>query len=353
MDDIADFVSEFFEPERPYRKGGNPLLIPRGVEFTGDVPADDPRREVYTRASGLADHLEDFSFLWKWKMRGLAKGLADRMDLVRLVAAETYTTGFADDEAANRAAGRRIDEVIERALDHSGTDQKADYGTAIHARTEPGNEGTDPDEKQRVDVASCWDLWQTLGVVHLGTEIFTACDETRSAGTFDHLSYVPGLGIVVTDKKTSSKAKQNYDVQLGGYANSDVYDPQTDQRMTLEEFIAAQGWDPALLNRKVGIIWWVKDGRTQARELDLENGFRWAKVAATIRDERRPQASRVAKDVTKSLAAGVSEQRDRLLTALNGAPTMEALISIWNNPTAQAIWTEAHTAAAKARKEAL
>lgn len=371
MDDITDFVSEFFEPERPYRKSGNPLLIPRGVEFNGDVPPDDSRREVYTRASGLADHLEDFSFLWKWKMRGLAKGLADRMDLVRLVAAEDYTTGFvpveypegattekrkaiaAAAEASNRAAGRRIDEVIERALDHSGTDQKADYGTAIHARTEPGNKGIDPDEQQRLDVASCWKLWESLGVVHLGTEIFTACDELRTAGTFDHLSYVPGLGIVVTDKKTSSKAKQNYDVQLGGYANSDVYDPQTDQRMTLEEFIAAQGWDPALLNRKVGIIWWVKNGRTQARQLDLENGYRWAKVAASIRDERRPQADRVAKDVTKALAAGVSEQRDRLLTTIDSTSTLEELIAIWGNPAAQAIWTETHTAAAKARKEAL
>lgn len=353
MDDITDFVAEFFEPERPYRKGGSPLLIPRGVEFEGDVPADDERRVAYSRASGLADHLEDFSFLWKWKMRGLAKGLADRIDLVRLVAAEDYTTGFAEDEAANRAAGRRIDLVIDRALDQSGTDQKADYGTAIHARTEPGNTGVDPDEKQANDVASCWDLWRDLGIVHLGTEVFTANDETRSAGTFDHLSYVPGYGICVTDKKTSSKAKQNYDIQLGSYANSDVYDPLTDQRQTLEEFIEAQGWDPALLNREVGIIWWVKDGRTQARYLDLTVGWRWAKVAASVRDERRPQAARVAKDVTKTIGKEVESQRARLLTALAEAPTMDALLGIWNNRAAQAIWTPEHTQAAKARKDNL
>ena len=347
MDDLNDFVSEFFAEERPPRKNGQPLLIPRGVEVR------DENRVAYSRASGLADHLEEFSFLWKWKMRGLAKGLADRMDLVRLVAAETYTCGFSEDEQANRQAGRNIDQVIERAMDHAGVDMKADYGTAIHLRTEPGNEGTDPDEKQRVDQASCWDLWRELGVVHLGTEIFTACDETRSAGTFDHLSYVPGYGIVVTDKKTSAKAKQNYDVQLGGYSRSDVYDVNTDTRMTLEEYIASVGWDPALLNRSVGIIWWVKDGRTQARLLDLDNGFEWAKVAARIRDERRPQASRVAKDVTKAIGVTTNEQRARLLQALSGAPTIDALLSIWNNPTAQAIWTDDHTLAAKARKESL
>ena len=47
-------------------------------QLTGQ-PLVDENRVPYTRASGLADHLEDFSFLWKWKMRGLAKGLADRI----------------------------------------------------------------------------------------------------------------------------------------------------------------------------------------------------------------------------------------------------------------------------------
>lgn len=348
METVDDFAAEFFAPERPPRDGsGRPLLIPRGQEII------DENRVPYTRASGLGDLLEEFSYLWKWKMRGLAKGLADSMDLIRLVAAEDYTCGFAEDEQANRQAGRNIDAVIERAMDRAGVDMKADYGTAIHLRTEPGNKGTDPDEKQRVDQASCWDLWRELGVVHLGTEIFTANDELRTAGTFDHLSYVPGRGIVVTDKKTSSKAKANYDIQLADYAYSDVYNKDTDERMTLEEFIDAQGWDPALLNRDVGIIWWVKNGRTQARELDLRQGIRWARVAASIRDERRPAASRVAKDVTRALGKEVEGQRARLLGYLQTASTIDTLAGIWNNPAAQAIWTDQHTEAAKARKEAL
>lgn len=346
IEEIADFAQEFFAPEKPPRDGnGRPLLIPRGVEII------DENRVPYTRASGLGDMLEEFSYLWKWKMRGLAKGLADSMDLIRLVAAEDYTTGFAEDEKANRAAGRRIDDVIERAMDRSGTDAKADYGTAIHARTEPGNRGTDPDEKQQIDVESCWALWREMGVVHLGTEVFTACDELRSAGTFDHLSYVPSLGIVVTDKKTSSKAKATYDVQLAGYARSDVYDPETDQRTTLEEYVASKGWDPALINRDIGIIWWVKGGRTQARMLDLKLGYEWAKIAARIRDERRTMG--VAKDLTKPLLKAASDQRDALLLALQSASSIEHLEQIWSHPTSRAIWTDAHTAAAKARKEAL
>jgi hypothetical protein len=347
-EEIADFASQFFAPEKPPRDdSGRPLLVPRGQEIL------DSNRVAYTRASGLGDILEEFSFLWKWKMRGLAKGLADSMDLIRLVAAENYTCGFAEDEKANRAAGRNIDGYIERAMDRAGVDAKADYGTAIHLRTEPGTDaaGSDPDEKQHADAESCWALWREMGVVHLGTEVFTANDVLRSAGTFDHLSYVPGLGIVVTDKKTSSKAKSTYDIQLANYANADVYDPDTDERQTLEEYIASKGWDPALINREVGIIWWIKNGRTQARELDLVAGWRWAQVAARIRDERRTMG--VARDNTKHLLGEANDQRDLLRQRIQSAQSVEELTTLWSYPAVQAIWTDEHTQAAKAKREAL
>lgn len=346
MEDFDDFLESFLSPDKPPRDGsGRPLLIPRG--------ATDGERVAYTRASGLADVLEEFSFLWKWKMRGLAVGLAQNMDLVRLAAAETYTCGFTDDEQANRASGRRVDEVIERALDRAGVDMKADYGTAIHARTEPGNTGTDPDEKQAADVASCWQLWADLGVVNLATEVFTANDELRVAGTFDHLSWVPGYGIIVTDKKTSAKAKSSYDIQLSTYTNGDVYDPETDQRLTLEEYIASLGWDPSLLNRDAGLIWWVKNGKTEARFLDLRNGYRWAKVAAEIRDERRPAAARVAPNVGKRIAAALEVTRGVLMDAIAHADSLDRLYEIHGQPVFRAVWTDSHTEAAMAKKEEL
>lgn len=359
MDDLTDFLEDFLKPEKPERDGsGRPLLV-KAPHTTGlcsacaDLGFPDQHRAAYTRASGLGDLLEEFSFLWKWKMRGLAVGLAQSMDLVRLAAAETYTCGFTDDVQANRASGRRVDEIIERALDRAGVDMKADYGTAVHARTEPENDavGIDPDEMQAMDVASCWDLWAELGIVNIGTEIFTANDELMSAGTFDHLSYVPGYGIIVTDKKTSAKAKASYDIQLASYSRSDVYDPETDERQTLEEYAAAAGWDPALINRSVGLIWWIKNGKTEARFLDLDKGYEAAKIAAWIRDERRPLG--VAKNVTADIRRTVSEQRDTLLTRIAQAPTLEALYALHANPAAQAIWTPTHTEAATARKEAL
>lgn len=340
-EDFDAFLEDFLAPQYPPRdNAGRPLLIPRGG---GD-------RVSYTRASALGDVLEEFSFLWQWKMRGLAKGLSDRIDLVRLAAALPYSPGFVDDVQANRAAGRELDIVINRALDDAGVDSKADYGTAIHLRTEPGNTEQDPDEKQQADVQATWDLWARMGVVHLGTEIFTANDTLRSAGTFDNLSYVPGVGIVVTDKKTSAKTKQGYDIQLASYANSDVYNAETDQRCTLEEFVAAKGWDPALLRREVGLIWWIRNGKCEARWLDLNVGWEWAQIAGRILSERRPFAARVAKNVTGELLKGAADQRSSLLQALRVSPNPE---QIWANPAAQAIWTDEHTEAATARRKEL
>lgn len=365
MDEIAEFAQSFFAEERPPRnpRNGNPLLIPRGSQTA--------ERVEYSRMSSFGDVFDDHFFLWKWKMRGLTMGLSQHVDLVRLAAAETYTVGFVeiDDiegegvrarasrqkaaETENRESGKRVDDIIERALDRVGIDIKADYGTAIHMRTEPTNDGADPDDKQEQDVASCWEFWARIGAVHLGTEVFTACDEIRGAGTFDHLTYVPGMGIVITDKKTSSKAKMAYDVQLGGYSRSDVYDRDTDERMTLEEFVASKGWNPALLRRDIGIIWWVKNGKTEARLLDLNAGYEAARVSAWIRDNRQPINGRVAKNITADLIRSSDVQRASLMASLQSAPSAEMLMTIWNDPSAQAIWTEEHTAAATARKEAL
>ena len=275
----------------PRDDSGRPLIMPRG----------QAERVPYSRASGVANILEDHYHITKWQMRGLAKGLSASRDLINMIAAESYTSGFAEDAKENSSAGKRIDGHIEVALRRGGTHQKADYGTAIHALTEPGNTGAIVDDQVLDDTNSCLQLWADMGVRHVGTEVFTACDEIKVAGTFDHLSFVPGYGICVTDKKTSAKASKHYAVQLGVYAHSDIYNEDTDQRLTIPEYIKRMGFDPELWNPHQGIIWWVKNGRTQARVLDLDAGWEYAKMAAEIRDDFRKWG--VAKDVTKEIVA--------------------------------------------------
>lgn len=339
-------ITDFFDVTQgpPRDKYGRPLLIPRG--------GTEDDRQWYTRASSLGDKIEDFAFLHKWQMRYLAIGLSRNMDLVRLAAAEIYTTGFGKgDSKENTASGKRVDDVIERALERAKIHEKADYGTAVHARTEPDNQGVDPDEMQAKEVQSFWDLVAELGVTIIGTELFTANDEVRTAGTFDHLMYVPGYGIIITDKKTSSKASESYDVQLSVYANADLYDYETDTRVTLEEYIASKGWDPALLNRDEGLIFWIKNGRTQTRFLDLKRGYQAARVAAWVRDEHHTKGT--AKDVTKAVREKVVAQRAELLLWIQSAPSLDYLGRLWNDRTLQSIWTDQHTEAAKQRKAEL
>lgn len=275
-------------------------------------------------------------------------------DLALLAAAEPYTTGFdKGEERANKESGWRLDEICERALERGKISEKADYGTAIHAVTEPGNDGdVSWHEKAEADRVSFWEKLKEIGAVIIGTEIFTANDDHFVAGTFDHLMYVPGYGIVITDKKTSSEVHgEDFRIQLSVYANADCYDPYTDERMTLEEFVASQGWDPTLLNRKDGLIFWIKNGKTEVYRLDLVKGYEAAGHSTWVRDNHRKGTHKWKAE--KTITAALEVSRMELLTEINGAKSVDRLTELWNDPQARAAWGPEHTEAAKARKAAL
>lgn len=344
---MTDEVSDnfFALPDGPPRdRWGRPLLIPRG-----GTEAD---RQWYTRASSLADMISDFGFLHRWQMRYLARSMGHHRDLAMLAAAECYTTGFdKGDERENRESGRRLDDIIERALDRVGIHEKADYGTAVHAWTEPDNDGF-VFEEARADVDSFKQVCEDQGIAILGTELFTANDHLRVAGTFDHLCYVPGYGIILTDKKTSSKVHvRDFEVQLCSYAGADLYDWETDQRLTLEDYVARLGWDPAWINRDQALIFWIKNGKTVLHELDLRRGRAAAERAVWIRDVHRSRVgeTRAERKIERALA----DKRGWLLDAIGAATSAQAMMDLWNDPTNQAVWTEEHTQAAINRKAVL
>lgn len=351
-------IDDFFElPDGPPRdQYGRPLLMPAGhdpecPDCKGLPALQQPHRQWYTRSSSLSDMLTDFAHIHKWKMRYLARAMGYHRDLAMLAAAECYTTGFdKGEEAENRASGRRLDDIIERALDRQGIAEKADYGTAVHAWTEPGNDGH-VFESAQADVDSFKEAVERTGSVILGTELFVANDTLRTAGTFDHLMWITGYGICITDKKTSSKVDgHNYGIQLATYADEDthLYDWETDTRMTLEDYVAARGWDPALINRKVGIIHWIKDGETSHHEIDLELGREAAGHATWVRDVHRKGTGQ--RKVDKEIATNLRAAREGLMEGIQCAPDVDTLTRIWNDPELRAVWTDEHTAAAVARK---
>lgn len=265
---------DFFDVDDTRDEEGRPRLIPRGMD------PDSTPRVTYDRASSMSDYLLDTAHIQRWRMRYLARSLGMNEDLAALAGAEVYTTGFAKgDEGENRASGRRLDKIIDRALDRVRIVERADYGTVVHAATEPDFAGYAP-ERAKADVASFWTFVRENGIKLLATEMFTANDEVRSAGTFDHLAYVPGMGIVVTDKKTGNTDANAFAVQLAIYANADLYDITTDQRTSLEDFVSGQ------VNRDVGVVFQIRDGQTKAYEVDLVGGWEAARLAAAVRDYR-------------------------------------------------------------------
>lgn len=343
-----DFFAKTVLDGPPRDRWGRPMLFPRGADVT-----DDANRVPYTRASSLADYIADFYHIQTWKMRYLARSLGQNRDLAALAGAECYTTGFdKGDEKENRASGKRLDDIIERALDRGGIAVKADYGTVVHALTEPNNDGNVEEYGNiEADVASFWKCVNDLGITILGTEIFTANDELMVAGTFDHLMYVPGYGIVITDKKTSSEVHgADFRIQLATYAWADAYDWETDTRISLEEYIERQGWEPDLLDRSKGLIFWIKNGETKIYELDLTKGLEAATHAVWVRDQHRKGTHKWL--VTKKIATARAALDDSLERWIGDAPDENMLNLLWHR-WGKTIWSPRHTAAAKKRKESL
>jgi hypothetical protein len=256
------------------REGGEPLLVPRGMPKNV--------RARYTRASALSSYIEDVKYIHKWQMRYLAKAMGQNPDLAELAAVEPYSTGlrnpvFGSDKSQS---GRRLDAIIERALDRAGILEKADRGTAIHAATEPGAPFVPKHLQASVD--SFEEVNRREGIRIIDTERFTANDETMSAGTFDHLVVVPGIpelsGCVIGDKKTGDYSPHEWAIQLSTYARGEPYNTDTDDR---------HPW-PTDVNLDYAIVWQIDNTAdpvtTRLHVLDIGAGWEAAKHAAWVRD---------------------------------------------------------------------
>ena len=253
-------AEDFFEDDPIQRdRYGRPMLLPKGSK----------ERVPYTRASTLSGYITDFTGLHIWEKRLLAKGLGEREDLAALVCSLPPLTG---DKKADRVTNKQLDEVIDLALEVGGCHVKANYGTAIHAFTDPENDRPVP-ERMVGDVES----FKKLGLDIVSTEVFCANDDLMCAGSFDHLISRRELGIVVGDKKTGQFKPHEAAIQLAVYANSDGYDPETDTR-----------FDLGVTNREVGLLLHIPAGekRTDIYKLDLVAGLQAARVAAWVREWR-------------------------------------------------------------------
>lgn len=272
MTDTADFFDEAQAAGVPRDHRGRPLLVPKGLEGKGI-------RVPYTRASNLASYIDATEAIHRWEMRYLARGLGMRPDLADLAAVETYSTGITDavHGREKQQSGRRLDDIIERALDTVRIHEKADRGTAVHAATEPHNSGYVP-KRLEPAVQSFWDKIKTEAIEIVDTELFTANDATQSAGTFDHTCRFPGhpllTGLVVCDKKTGRYSPHEWAIQIATYAYGELYDVADDTR---------RPW-PGKVNLQYAAVFHINETDTIIRIIDIEKGWEAAQVAAKARD---------------------------------------------------------------------
>ncbi len=260
---------------------GRPLLTQAG----GTI------RLPYTRASSLATYLAGDYGLARWRMRRLAKGIGDTPEIAELISALPMLTNDRDED---RQTYRDLDPLIERGLQAGGAYAQAAYGTVVHGHTEwQGYDdigrmvdlGPVP-KRAQADVDGFFVKLDELGHRIVATEVFTANDELMAAGTFDHVVDVPGVGLVMADKKTGDLHPNEFCVQFAVYAYGQIYDLVSDERRPL-------AFEGRPVRTDWGLVYHVEahTGVTKVYWIDLVKGLERAHLAAAVREARANEAT--------------------------------------------------------------
>jgi hypothetical protein len=352
---VSDDFFDDYDPNVVQRDGGGRPLIKQA----------DGTTRAYTRASSLGDYLTDQEFLTEWKLLNLAVALGRRPDLADQCAVEPYNTGFDEpDQTTKRESKKRLLGLIRRALDAVKIDERADRGTVVHAVTETGYDGYIP-VAVIGEYASFQEFLAINGIVRLGSEVFVVNDELRVAGTFDHLWYVPAVNKIRIGDTKNGRNQNNlgFGCQFANYANSEVYDPATGERMSLEEFayqaFLELGMEPERItpdgmpsiDREVAILASVKENEVKVSEVDIAWGYEQCKLAAAVRDARGSEAGKVLMSKTVKSVKGKAAREiavKAIEERIKVAPSVEYLNNIWRYHNK--IWTPELTNAAAARK---
>lgn len=201
-------------PEVTRDRYGRPLI----------VPPDGGKPVAYTRATTIADTIDDRYNLELWKCRQTALGLADREDLLLGV-------------AAHRDDKKQLNKLVASAIEAAKSSAGATTGTALHALSELVDAGRElpvlPDTAL-ADLAAYREATAALSVQ--AVEQFVVLDDVRVAGTADRIVEHQGRRYIA-DLKTGrsvSYAMGSIAQQLAIYAHGEAYDVATGQRSPLD-----------------------------------------------------------------------------------------------------------------------
>lgn len=206
--DVATLAPEP-KPEPPRDRWGRYL-----------IPDAKGKPRAHTRATTVAKTMADTYALEQWQMRQVAAGLARRQDLIGLAAAHDPDTD------------RKVfEEIVEGALEASGSAEGRRAGTTLHRFTELVDLGQrtldEIPEPYRARVADYRQALTDAGVqVHPEwvEQIFVA-DAYTIAGTADRIVTLADGRRVIADLKTGKSVdfgQLEFAIQLAIYANHDA-----------------------------------------------------------------------------------------------------------------------------------
>ena len=200
------------------------------------VPAAGGKAVAHTRATTVAQTLDDRYNLELWKMRQVALGLAARPDLIAQAAAHTTE----DKEVLN--------DVCKQAMDAAAAQSGANLGTALHRIIERHNRGQldECPEMFTERLTAYRDAIAAAGIVVRRDliERVAVLGRHTIAGTFD-IGVEVGGRHYVADLKTGSGVDfgaRGFAVQLAIYANAEtLYDYNTETHSDAPAFDTDRG----------------------------------------------------------------------------------------------------------------
>jgi hypothetical protein len=234
---------------------GRPLIIPP----TGG------KAIAYTRATTIANSLDDASALTAWKMRMAAIGLTTRPDILLSI------TAAQDDKMA-------VNSLIEDAMEVAGANKAANIGTAIHSFAERLDLGQDlgiVPPQWAPDVKAYEHATKILNNKFI--EQFCVLDKFKIAGTPDRVVEYKGELFIADIKTGRIDHPNNISIQLAIYANGLPYDAATATRSTWGE-----------VNKEKAIIIHLPAGTGTCKLMwiDIKEGFKGLQFAMKTRKWR-------------------------------------------------------------------
>lgn len=309
---------------------GRPLIIPP----SGGKPV------AYTRCTTYVGALEDTFNLSKWQQRMVAQGLANRPDLMLAVSALPLGNLTQQDK-------QTLNGLCEQAMEAAAANAAATVGTALHALAERHDRGEELGpipEQYRADLEAYKRETAHLEMVQI--ETFGVHDTLRIGGTWDRIVRIDGQNYIA-DLKTGSieYGIGKIAMQLAVYSRCQQYDTDTGTRTPLP------GVHP---DRALIIHLPAGKGAAELVWVDIAAGWEAVNLATQVRAwrARRDLTRPYVKSTTAATDAGTEDEAATALhLAIQAAGTVDDLNDLWE--AHHLVWTDAHTAAAAAKKTSL